>query len=94
MAAYEAGAFPFGDSAIEGNEEMARRPGAAPGRQRFGVFAAQLAHAVLLRDKQKWCGQPDLHRHRLNGVQASCSWTMTTRNWKLDIEKKAARAST
>jgi len=46
----------------------------------------ELAHAVLLRDKQKWCGQPDLHRHRLNGVQASCSWTMAAK--KLENRKE------
>ena len=36
----------------------------------------KLAPAVLWV-LENWSGQPDLHRHPLNGVQESCSWTMT-----------------
>jgi len=36
----------------------------------------KLAPAVLWV-LEKWSGQPELHRHPLNGVQESCSWTMT-----------------
>ena len=36
----------------------------------------KLAPAVLFAF-ENWCGQPELHRHRLIGTQASCSWTMT-----------------
>ena len=32
----------------------------------------KLAPAVLWVS-ENWCGQPDLHRHRLIGTQASCS---------------------
>ena len=52
---------------------MARRLGAAPSPQGFGDRAAQAG----ARRVEKWCGQPELHRHRLIGIQASCSWTMT-----------------
>ena len=36
----------------------------------------KLAPAVLWV-MNKWSGQPDLHRHPLNGVQEPFSWTMT-----------------
>jgi hypothetical protein len=39
----------------------------------------ELAPAVFSR---KWCGQPDLHRHRLIGTQAS---------WLLDDDRKMER---
>jgi hypothetical protein len=35
----------------------------------------RLAHAVW-NDSENWSDQPELHRHRLNGAQASCFWTM------------------
>lgn len=54
--------------------KMARRLGAAPSPRSFGDSAA---HAGARRVVENWCGQPELHRHRLIGNQASCSWTMT-----------------
>ena len=27
----------------------------------------------------RWCGQPELHRRLLNGVQGSCCWTMAAK---------------
>ena len=37
----------------------------------------ELAPAVFM---EIWCDQPELHRHRLIGIQASCSWTMTAKS--------------
>ncbi len=54
--------------------KLARRLGAAPSRQSFGDFAAHWRPPCVLKN---WCGQPESHRHRLIGIQASCSWTMT-----------------
>ena len=59
--------------------KLARRPGAAPTPRSFGDSAAQAGarRVVELWFSKKWCGQSELHRHRLIGNQASCSWTMT-----------------
>ena len=39
----------------------------------------ELAPAVPIMILENWCGKPDLHRHRLIGTQASCSWTITAK---------------
>ena len=52
--------------------KVARRLGAAPSPRSFGDSAAQ-AGARCVVGIENWSGQPDLHRHRLIGTQASCS---------------------
>src|SRR5262245_24366166 len=42
---------------------------------------------------ENWSDQPELHRHRLNGVQASCFWTMIAneRRGLLLVRARAAK---
>ena len=64
------------------------RPERLPKRTWHGVSVLPRARGVLetllrklapavLWVMNKWSGQPDLHRHPLNSVQESFSWTMT-----------------
>lgn len=74
LAAYETAALPLGDPAVFQWHGVSVPPRA---RKVLGTSLRKLAPAVPIVILKNWCGKPDLHRHRLIGTQASCSWTMT-----------------